>query len=257
MGRIFGIAAAVVLAMAGRGDAQQAVYYNMDPTHFSGFGWYEDPQITLTSFNPTTNNTMTIFVADDIFITPNLPTSIGRVQFTMFSDNFQTVTARPRLLFYNNNRADGGPGTFIAEYILNPISINQNNVLLLDVDLGANPFNVDGSFWAGVAFDDMNGTLGISEQELKHLGQGIFSPTPPNLGSSSDEYFHSSALNNWQINNPQGQIDDFLGIIPANFGWAFYRFSGVPEPSTFVLVAAAGGLGCWRLRRSRSRTARE
>jgi len=253
MRRNFGIAAAVVLLMAGRSDAQQIVYNNT--TNFTGLGWYEDPQQTLTSFDPTTNNRMTIFMADDIFTAPNTTTTIGKFQFSAFNDNGYTVTARPRIFFYNNNGLNGGPGTFLANYDLNPMDLpgdpTTGNTLLISVDITAVPFSVDGSFWAGVAFDDFNGTTGITENELLHLGQALFNP--PTIGSSSDNYFHSAALRNFSVNNPQGLVDNLL-VIPANFYWQFTKFSGVPEPSTFVLIVAGGGL-FWIARRRTARSA--
>src|SRR5262245_61987124 len=103
MHRSFGIAAVVVLALAGRSDAQQLVYNNIGVNQFTGFGWYEDPSSTNASFNPITNNTMTVFIADDITLSPNLSRTIGRFQFSVFSDNVSSVTARPRIFFYNNN----------------------------------------------------------------------------------------------------------------------------------------------------------
>lgn len=248
MRRIFGFAAAVVLALAGRGDAQQIVYDNT--TTFSGAGWYEDPNQTLVSFNPATGNHMTIFMADDIFLTPSTPTTIGKFRFSIFNGNNFTVTARPRLFFYNNNGLNNGPGTFIKEYALNPLSLPGStvtgNTLLISADVSADPFTVDGSFWAGLAFDDNNGTTGISEEQLKRLGQVIFDP--PTIGDSTFQYFHSSALNNFAINNPQGLIDDLL-VINANFYWQFTSAAPVPEPSTFALVAAGGGLFLFARRR--------
>src|SRR5262245_64934225 len=114
MQRSFSIAAAVVvLAMAGRSDAQQILYNNMNVANFTGFGWYEDPGSTNTSFNPITNNRQTIFIADDITLSPNLGNTIGRFQFTIFSDNVVNVTFRPKILFYNNNGLNNGPGTFL------------------------------------------------------------------------------------------------------------------------------------------------
>lgn len=239
--RRFLLAALAALGLASASYAQTLVGYS-NVTTFSGSGF---PNGGATN---QAGNTITRLVADDI---QTIAAAFGRTttQFTFSIANFNSVavTARPRVRFYDNNGTGGGPGTILAGFSFNPISFavgvqNFNAAAAFTIPL-------DGSFWAGITFDDNTGATGITPAQLDLLGQGIWNA--PTIGSSADTIFITTAAGSFLANNPAGGQNNFGGAPVANFGWAFVV--SVPEPSTYALFALGGicclGAAYWYRRR--------
>lgn len=221
---------------------------------------------TVTGYNNTTNfagsafsngasanqsgNQITRLVADDI---QAVASAFGRtttsVQFNIANLNTVAVTARPLLRFYDNNGVSGAPGTLIGAFDLNPVTLSAGFSFQTFSSSIAFVIPHDGSFWAGISFDNFNGTTGITPVQLDLLGLGLFNS--PTVGGSADQYFRTTAAGGFVSNNPAGVNANFGGSPVANFGWSFVV--SVPEPSTYALFALGGvcclGSAYWYRRR--------
>jgi hypothetical protein len=111
------------------------------------------------------------------------------------------------------------------------------------------------NFWAGLAFDDNNGTTGITFNQLQNIGWQYFDP--PTVGSSLDHYFSSSTQGDFASNNPPGNLfNGFPGLFVANFLWQFTA-TPVPEPTSLALFGIASAVAVsWRRMRKVNRTDR-
>lgn len=183
-------------------------------------------------------NTITALVADDV--TPNgAHAGMDITQFYFSVANFSAVpvTARARVRFWFADGAGGGPGTYYnvpaaVGFSFNPIAFNPG-ISVFFTNLAAGQFTMPaGKIWAGMTFDDNNGTTGATAAQMNLLGQGLFNP--PNVGSSADQAFQTAVAGSFfTIANPAGALFNFgAGGPVASFGWAF--LVDVPVPAKKV-----------------------
>jgi len=205
-------------------------------------------------------NTITGMVMDDLSlvgVTPNQ--DITQVTFTVANLNTVAVTVRPRIRFwFDNGQTPGAPGTYynnpgnVGFSASSGFAFDPNSVTRFTFTLGPNLFKVASNLtmWAGVTFDNINGTTGATAAQLANFGQAIWGATA-DIGSSDPnnafETFNAGSF--FTISDPAGQNVDFLypqpGSPPANFGWELVQ---APEPATMALVGF-GVLGLLRRRR--------
>jgi hypothetical protein len=242
--RVLVLAFGVIAAPQVRADA--VIYSNI--TNFTG-------QFFTQGFSAQSgSDTITSTAADDI--TP-MAGSAGNVvdgfTFTVANSSSSAVTARPIIEFWSNNGAGGGPGTLLTAFAFNPIAFAGDVAEGFTFDPGTPLFTVpaSGTFWAGITFDNDNGTTGATASQLNLLGQGIFAP--PTVGSSQDQFFQTTSGGAIPGSNPAGSLLSFSGNPVADFGWEFLANNSVPEPSTLLLssIAAVAGLGVWARRRTK------
>lgn len=197
-------------------------------------------------------NTITRLVADDIslFNAPG-PRTVSEFTFSVTNLNAVTVSARPRIRLYDNDGAGNGPGTLLAAFTFNPIAFGAGSVNTFTTgNLGGSSFLIpDGSFWAGITYDNNNGGTGATAAQLNLLGQGIFSP--PTVGNSGDIFFVTGAAGSFVAANPAGSFSNFGGSPSADFGWRFTVTGTAAEvvpvpPTVFAAVAGLGSLGLLR-----------
>ena len=204
-----GLALAGLTASPAAHAQTTTVYSNV--TNFTGQG-YAGGGASGTSF--------TDLVADDI--TPIAGFAGKEVTtFTFSAVNFNSAAAtfNPIVEFYNSNGSGGGPGTLLAAFEFNPLTVASGTVQTFTATSAAGFFALPtGTFWAGESF------TGASAATLNNLGQGIFSP--PTIGSSQDLFFQSNTADTVS-SNPAGGFSYFGGTPPGNFGWSF----GVPTPA--------------------------
>ena len=166
------------------------------------------------------SNTITKLVADDLTATasplhPGDPITV--IRFTVANLNGVAVSARPRLRFYQDDNG-GVPGTLITGFSFNPISFTAGTVATFSFNPGgAVPYAAGATIWAGMTFDDNSGGTGATLTQMNNLGQGIFGP--PDVGSSVDHIFITSAAGAFLASNPAGALTNFSGSPVANFGW--------------------------------------
>jgi hypothetical protein len=185
-------------------------------------------------------NTITRYVADDV--TP-LAGFAGRsvTQFTLSVANLNStpVMARPRVRFFLPDGPGQAPGTGLASLAFPATTFAATSISLITSSiLAPGQFVIPTGFtffWAGVVFDDNNGATGATLAQLNMFGQGAFNP--PSAGSSVDIFFLSSAAG-VPGDNPAGNLQNFGGSPPANFGWRF-EVAAVPEPGPLVLLLPA------------------
>jgi hypothetical protein len=206
----------------------QVILYS-DITNFTGFG------VTHGLAANVGGDNITSMLADDITTAPG-SAGLGVTQFvfSVLNINTSATLARPLVRFYAADGASGGPGTFLVGINFNPISFTAGAVSLFQATSSTPLFNVpaNGQFWAGLTFDDNNGTTGATLAALNNLGEGIFNP--PTVGSSADLIFASTSAGSFAGSNPAGSLvtSPFGGAPVANFAW---RFVSIPEPSPLVL----------------------
>ena len=160
-------------------------------------------------------NTITRLAADDLNLVGTPPYSVNGFRFIVTNLNDVDVTARPLVRFYLPNGPGGGPGTLIESRTYNPTVFTAGVVGTIKT---SSTFVLRSSaIWAGIAFDNNGGTTGATAAQLDNLALGIFSP--PDLGTSTDRYFVTTAAGSFDSNNPAGTITNFGGAPPADFGW--------------------------------------
>ena len=172
-------------------------------------------------------NTITRLVADDCtFNGVHAGQDVNQFIFSVANLNGATVTFRPRIRFWFADGASGAPGTYYNQpvavgFSFNPITQIAGSAFTYSAALPAGQFTMPaGTMWAGITFDDNNGTTGITATQLNNLGQGIFDP--PTTGTSADLLFVTQAAGSFfGIANPPGGLGNFGGAPMANFGWEF------------------------------------
>ena len=178
------------------------------------------------------SNTITQLLMDDITPLGASPgEDVTQLKFSIANFNATPVTVRPRIRFWFDDT--GLPGLYYnlpggpVGFSFNPITINVGVTILtatIAPDLFAMP---SGRFWAGVTFDDNNGTTGITQAQLDQLGQGFFDP--PLVGSSEDLLFETSAAGSFfGVDNPPGAPFNFGGNPIANVAWEFTAVTSTP-----------------------------
>jgi hypothetical protein len=180
-------------------------------------------------------NQITRLVADQILTTQTgAPFTITSFSFSVSNLNNTIVGARPRVRFYLTDGVGGAPGTLITGYSFNPIQFAANGVNVFSATVSGFTVNTtNGSFWAGLTFDDSTGATGATLAQMNNLGQGIYGP--PVVGSSPDSFFSTTAAGSFLVNNPVGTTSNFGGAPIANFGWKFSIASPVPEPGALLM----------------------
>lgn len=237
-----------------------ATYSNIDNFTGGGFTNGGAAQVGGTALAP---NRATRLVADDaVTLVPLAP--IREISFSVVNFDTVAISARPRVRFYANDGALGGPGTLLGGASFNPISFAAGavNVFFADFDNAATPNVVEALFqvpangvvWAGMMFDN-NSVSSVSLARLNNLGQGLFNP--PTIGSSDISLAFQSTnptatvpgTGGYFISNPPGApitINDATGAPNSNIGW---EFVAVPEPTSLGLVGL-GAMAAFRRRRA-------
>ncbi len=185
---------------------------------------------------------VTKMLADDIASPLGAGGRVQSFRFAIANPSSSPIAFRPRPRFFDNDGTAASPGTLIAGIGFNVITLPANTAAVLGS--GTTPggwFNVpaDGTFWAGMAFDNFftstsNATLGL-------LAVGLYDP--PAVGSSNSNVMFRSTASSTLSSSPAGSSFN-LGAFPANAGWAFT----VPEPATLGLLAGVSLLMLGRKR---------
>lgn len=248
LSRIAPALAIVALALAPAG-ADTIAYSNLD--NYTGSGYANDGAANVGG------DTITTLVADDITLDGPAGQTITGFSWTMGSFATAAVTAGAQLRFYDLDPGTGAPTTLLATIAFGPVTLDPNSFGIYSVTLdAASQFVIPGTtFWAGIAFDDGNGTTGATAADLNNLAQGIFDP--PTVGSSQDVFFQTDVAGSYLTDNPSGSFLYFGGNPVASFGWEFT--TAVPEPSSAAMaglaLALALGAAVGRLRSRPSRAA--
>ena len=181
-------------------------------------------------------NGITAMFADDITPVAGL-SGLKVVEFTFSVGNFNaaTVTARPLISIYASDN-DGAPGSLITTITLGPIAFARGASLITEASPSSWFALPSGTFYAGISFDNENGTTGATLTQLNLLGQVLYNP--PTVGSSQDSYFQAASAGSFGQSDPSGNFFYFGGSpLVANFGWEFEV--SVPEPSSLVMSTIA------------------
>jgi hypothetical protein len=218
---LFLLLAALVPANAG-----PIVYSNI--TNSTGYFWAPDGAGTVVA------NTITKLAADDI--TPVAGYSgweITRVTALIQNANTADVIIRALGRFYDDDGGSGNPGTLLAAFSFGTITVPASSSFTLT----AYPSGFllpGGTFWAGLQFDNADGTTGATDAQLNLIRLALYDP--PTVGSSADLFFWTSTYGDFAVNNPAGGLYWFGGTPRASFGWEFeVESTAIPEPGTLAL----------------------
>ena len=182
---------------------------------YSNLGTFRNQSFAAGGATQQVLNTITRLAADDLNLVGTPPYSVNGFRFIVTNLNDVDVTARPLVRFYLPNGPGGGPGTLIESRTYNPTVFHAGVVGTIKT---SSTFVLRSSaIWAGIAFDNNSGTTGATAAQLDNLALGIFSP--PELGTSTDRYFVTTAAGSFDSDNPVGTITNFGGAPPADFGW--------------------------------------
>lgn len=215
-----------------------AAYSNV--TNFQGAGVRNTGTALVSGINTTK------LVADDLnFSSSEIGKKVMAFRWSTANFNTAAVSARMRIRFYTDSGSNS-PGTYITGLTFNPIALGVG-VTTWTYSVGTPIFTLTtNKIWAAITFD-ASGTTTTAAQ-LDNLGQGLFNP--PDVGTSADLAFRTSAAGSFVVNNPAGagfSLGDPLDptIAPANFGWEIV----VPTPGSVALLGL-GGLVAARRRRA-------
>lgn len=235
-----------------------AKYSNISDTGFSG------QVIGSTTAQNQSGNGITSMIMDDLQMTGVVPGGdVTEVWFTVFNGNTSTVSVRPRIRFwFDDGSIPGAPGNFynvpgpgaIGFSAGAPIAFDGNSITRYGFGIAAGVFKLNSNIkmWAGLTFDNNNGTSGATLNQLVNFGQGLWDANAEVGSSDPNNAYETTAAGSFLgVNAPAGLNLDFgydgtpLGGPAANFGW---EISQVPEPATMALIGL-GALGLIRRRR--------
>jgi hypothetical protein len=244
---VFNISAAIIRPLHRPAQPSTTVYDNTE--NFLGYVY---PNGGATEIS---GDDITALVADDIQTVGGAGQGVNSFAFSIANLDPSTVTAQPIVSFYAGDGSGGLPGTVLAAYELGPVSVPSGEGRFLQVT-GTNLFTIptNGFFWAGINFDDANGTTGATAANLNNMGQLLCDP--PVVGSSQDGFFISD--NAGLGPNPAGAFyaSPFGGDPVGNYGWQFtVPSSAAPEfgsAGQFALYGLVAITGVARRRRQRT-----
>ena len=180
----------------------------------------------------------TKYVTDDLAMTGAVP-SVTRFTWSVANFNATATTARMRVRWHLPDGPGGTPGTYITGFSF-AASALPVGVSTFFADTSTTPFALPANCWMGICFDN-SGAAATTAAQLDNLGVGLFNP--PDVGTSGDVAFLTSAASVGNVNNPAGGTFNFGGAPVANFGWEV-----VPAPASMALIGL-GGLVAGRRRR--------
>ena len=176
-------------------------------------------------------------------------------EFTVANFDTISLTARPIVSFYQNNGTGGLPGTLLAGFVFNPVTIPSGSGEILTYSTTSGLFSIptNDDVWAAVTYDNNGGATGATVAQLNDLGHLIFAP--PTIGSTTGNFFLSNAAHNGFVSNPAGALYNFGGSPPGDFGWELLATT-VPEPGSVALLSAFAitGLGAFGKRQLKNRS---
>ncbi|MFO0887615.1 MAG: hypothetical protein U0790_00565 [Isosphaeraceae bacterium] len=220
------------------------LFSNLSSSTFTGFGY------TSGSGAATVGGSLSsVLIADDITAGPGLGGyGVNRIDFTVANLNSVAVSVGVNLRIFAGDGAGGGPGTLLAGLNFNPSTFAASSINAFSFTSAASIFTMPSTtFWAALSFNNFGGSTGVTAAQLNNLGMGLFDP--PTVGSSQDVFFQSSAASLGNTSNPAGGFYFFGGNPRANFGFAFFTASVVPEPPSATLAGLAMlALGAFGLR---------
>jgi hypothetical protein len=183
-----------------------AIYSNV--TTYSGSGFANN--------NGTANTGLTItrLVSDDVTFSGTPPYSVGAFVFCVVNLNSVAVSARPRVRFYTD--VASAPATYISGFSFNPISFPATSNSCFTAQVAPVPFTQSANT-AGITFDNVGGTA--TSVQLDSLGLGLY--TPPDIGTSTDNLFRTTATGSFVASNIAGALLNFSATPVANAGWEF------------------------------------
>lgn len=179
-------------------------------------------------------NVLTSLVADSLEFIGNPPYSIGAISFSVVNANSAVISVRPKIRIYLPDGTDGAPGTIIAAYNFDAVTIEGGTIQIFTGTISPLAVNSK-SIWAGMTFDNNSGSDGTTLAQMNFVGQGIFGP--PERGFSGDDFFASDAADSFLSHDPVGSLGyNFGGDPVANFGFEF--ISDIPLPVTLTSFEA-------------------
>lgn len=194
-----------------------AVYSNV--TNFLGQAFAQGPAA----------GGITRLVMDDLtFTTDPAVGAITTLRFSVANLNAVAHSVRARVRVWNADGAPlgaglpNGPGTYYSPggtpvgFSFNAITFNSGLTTLTGNVAFTLPAGVTTTLWFGLTFDNVGSTTGATDADMSNFGQAFFSP--PNLGTSTNILFQTTAAGNFFPNdNPAGAGVTFA--VTANQGW--------------------------------------
>ena len=204
-------------------------------TNFAGYVQTQDPSGPVNGVQTST------MIADDLTLDPDtvVGSSIWSFRFSIFNINSSTRSISPHVSFFLADGPLGVPGTLVAAFQFNPISVASFDGGFVTVTLPpADQFPVPANrkLWAAETFaNDLGSTS--SDAEVDNWSQGYYDP--PTIGSSADLAFQTLNPFDGFSSDPDGALFNWGGNpVVANFGWQLQA----PEPAS-VWIAGLAMLG--------------
>ncbi|MBL7815752.1 MAG: T9SS type A sorting domain-containing protein [Saprospiraceae bacterium] len=165
-------------------------------------------------------NSITGMICDNLTLVGTPPFSIGKITFVVSNSNASAVTVRPRMRFFLANAPFSKPGTSLGGFSFNSVSIPPNSKTTLAIKT-SEPFIINSnSIWAGMLFDNANGSTSATAVQLGQCGMHIYDPI--DLGSSTTSFFQTNSYpssGSFLEDYPIGDTYLLQNNVPANFGW--------------------------------------
>ncbi|MBL7817715.1 MAG: T9SS type A sorting domain-containing protein [Saprospiraceae bacterium] len=186
-------------------------------------------------------NNITGMICDNLTLAGTPPFSLGKFSFVVANTNTSAVTIRPRIRFYLADGPNGTPGTIIAGFSFNSISISGNNATTLSIKPLLPLTITSNNIWAGILYDNEDGSTSATPTQLGKFGVALYNPVV--VGSSTDLFFQTTsypATGSFLENNPVGTTYTLPSTV-ANFGWELMLSSTINSIARIDASSAPAG----------------